>query len=433
MRVYLISLLLVFFQFAFAETPKVLHWGGTGEEEVTDALTSSAGDTYITGRFTGSLVVEDKIYESRGGYDLFFTKVDGSNRPVWTKILHSENDISSGQLAFGPRGEIVWIASVNGSATLDGQRLTPLNDASWVVVNVHSNGKVLDVQYQEGPMEIGAIDLSYDKEGYGYLLATYRDAEQDGDWVTSLSKWGWSGDPIWTKTFTGVRNTKGGALGLDAMDMPVVLLNFTATLKIGDASFTANGNSDFVVAAIDKDGEIRWTTRSSGEGHDKAQALAFDAEGNLYVAGLYTQNLRFGAIQRMSASGQDIFLVGYTNSGSEKWVRTGRGGIGPDDGLALLTTHEGIFLTGIYTEGITFGKRSLSGTSSRDAYIARYAPNGLLKEVKRAGGMGMDSGIALAQLRDEQLMIGTFQGKASFDGTTLKAVDQKDIFVWIVK
>ena len=392
MRIYLLSLLLFLFQLTNAESPRVLQWGGIGDEDVSDVLTSTSGATYITGTFTGSLIIADETYESKGAHDLFLTKLDGSMKPVWTKVLHSPADVSEGQLAFGPKGEIIWLAAVKGSATLDGQKLSPLNESSWVVVNVHSNGTVQNIQYQEGPPVLGAFDLSYDHEGNGYLLATYRDSEGDGGWTTSLYKWNWAGEPLWSKTFTGARNERGVSLALDANDDPVVLLNFSGTLSFGDASYTSNGNTDFVIARFSPEGALQWAARSRGDAYDDAEALAFDSKGNLFVSGFYTQNAQFGAFTSMAASDRDIFLVKYNTVGKPEWLRTGEGGIGQDNGTALLVANDGIYMTGTYTEGMTFGQKSLGGTPSRNAYLAKYNEDGILKQLKQIEGDGCGSG-----------------------------------------
>lgn len=431
MRLYLISILSLITIFAFGEQPTVLHWSGMGDENVTDVLTVEDGATYVTGQFSGSLVLNGKTYNSKGGNDLFLAKLTGSMRPQWTKILQSSTDITKGKLAVGPSGEIMWLASAQGDAYLDGQRLSPITDSKWIIVNVHESGKVEDIQYQVGPNQIGAFDLSYDDSGNGYLLATYRDNTGNG-WMTTLTKWSWAGDILWQKDFAGVKNTRGAELHLNEDGHPIAILNFSGTLEFDEASYTANGNSDFIVARFDPNGNLQWAERSNGEGHDMAEGFAFDASGNLYVCGLYTQGVQFGALTDMVASDRDIFVVKFSNTGKVEWLRTGRGGIGSDKGLSIMTNEEGVYLTGTYTEGITFGKRSLSGTASREVYLAHYDWKGLLKDVSRIGGRGIDKGTELAYQNPHQLLLGSFHELASIGGTTLEALDGSDVFIWQV-
>ena len=87
------------------------------------------------------------------------------------------------------------------------------------------------------------------------------------------------------------------------------------------------------------------------------------------------------------------------------------GGSFPDDcrGMAVLSDGS-IVIVGSFEGGATFGSGEpnqtyLSAVSGTDAFVAVYAPDGMLRWAKRVGGSGMSIFHAVAALPDGSFVV----------------------------
>ncbi len=91
------------------------------------------------------------------------------------------------------------------------------------------------------------------------------------------------------------------------------------------------GGADSFVTMFDKDGKELWTARRGGAANDEARAIAFAADGSLYVAG--TTEAALGSQIALGAA--DAYVRGYSAAGVELFTRQfGTGGT--DAATALL-------------------------------------------------------------------------------------------------
>lgn len=122
------------------------------------------------------------------------------------------------------------------------------------------------------------------------------------------------------------------------------------------------------------------------------------------------------------------------------WARRAGGG-GEDSGWSIAALPDGSSLvTGYFSGTATFGpgepdEATLASAGAEDIFIARYAADGDLIWVKKAGGEGTDQSFSISALSDGTSVItGQFCGTATFgEGevgeTTITGVGDFDIFV----
>jgi hypothetical protein len=138
-------------------------------------------------------------------------------------------------------------------------------------------------------------------------------------------------------------------------------------------------------------GELLWLRRAGGSGNDDAYDVAVLTDGSSLVVGSYEGSAVFGegdvGETTLTASGAtpDIFVARYHPDGTLDWARRA-GGDGIDRGVAIsvLPDASPIWVVGHHDESATFGPGELHETilPGSGEFIASYGPDGSLKWAK---------------------------------------------------
>ncbi len=129
----------------------------------------------------------------------------------------------------------------------------------------------------------------------------------------------------------------------------------------GSDLMTSSGNVDGFVAKYGPDNSLLWTQRMGGAAmdfgvagfnYDHASDLAFDNNGNVYVAGNYLGTSTFGQFTvspiNSNAAYQDAFVAKLNADGNFQWVRTS-GSSGQDDVGDVTVDASGNVVLAIYS------------------------------------------------------------------------------------
>jgi len=141
-------------------------------------------------------------------------------------------------------------------------------------------------------------------------------------------------------------------------DAGVYAASLTVTNAYGQASFP------FTLTVSERD---MWAHTWGGEGHEAAEDLAVDEEGNIYVLG-YTES--FGA------GSSDVLVLKYAPDGELQWARTW-GGEYPENPVGIAVLSDGNIVVG--------GDTSNFGAGADDIFILKYDPEGNLLMQKTWG------------------------------------------------
>lgn len=127
--------------------------------------------------------------------------------------------------------------------------------------------------------------------------------------------------------------------------------------------------------------------------------MAVDAAGDVYLAGWTEGNLPFTSL-RQRQPGVDAFVLKLRPSTDAIIWATYLGGNGDDRALALTVDATGSVRVAGYTTSADFptpnAAQPSAGGGSRDAFVARFDPNGALVFSTYLGGSGVDAANAIA-------------------------------------
>ena len=215
-----------------------------------------------------------------------------------------------------------------------------------------------------------------------------------------------------------------------------------ATFGAGEANETrlfagSEFDQDAFVARFTNDGALLWARREGGLGENDAGTVSSDfPDGSFVVAGTFEDRAVFdtGTLPPtvLNAGGpydSNIFLARYERDGDLVWV-SGAGGPAPDVAPGLTTAPGGgIFMTGTFEDYAEFGVPAVQAplrvnaysSIDRDVFIARYHGDGTVDWVRKATGIDIDDGLAVAAFLDGSVVV-----TGSFTDTILFAPDTAD-------
>jgi hypothetical protein len=156
-------------------------------------------------------------------------------------------------------------------------------------------------------------------------------------------------------------------------------------------------------------------------------ALASDAQGNVYVAGLFTGTVTVGATTLTASGANDMFLVVFDPHGNV--VRAARYGSDfyddPSPGLAVDAAGN-VYLSGFFSDTLDFGNGVAPLVAIMvDAFVVRFDPNGDAVWAERFGysaGPYDAASVALAPNGDP-VIAGTAAGTIILGPTTWPSAD----------
>ncbi len=144
-------------------------------------------------------------------------------------------------------------------------------------------------------------------------------------------------------------------------------------------------NYDFATVKYNAAGIQQWQVRYNGTGndYDRANAIALDAAGNVYVTG---KSVGVGS------TAEDAFTIKYDNSGISQWTARYNGAAnGYDEGKALAVDASGnVYITGYsYSSGSNNDYLTIKyDTAGTQEWITKY--NGTANNTDQAAAIAVD-------------------------------------------
>jgi hypothetical protein len=207
-----------------------------------------------------------------------------------------------------------------------------------------------------------------------------------------------------SRTLAGSGSERARAVAVDA-DGSVFVAGVTdsADFPVKGTLLTGfSGGTEAFLAKYDSSGGLVWSLLVGGTGDDEALALALDADGSPWVAGV-TSSDDFptqSAIQSAPGGGTDGFLAHVSADGTAFLYSTRFGGHGDDRASALAVDATGAWFAGTTdSDDLAVTPDAVQGIpgGGADAFFARISSDGTtLLHATFLGGSGDDRALGLA-------------------------------------
>lgn len=188
-----------------------------------------------------------------------------------------------------------------------------------------------------------------------------------------------------------------------------------------------------------------WARQTGGTNADDSQCIAYDAVGNVYIAGSFQGTVDFdpsvGTSTLVSAGSDDAFISKFDANGNFLAVYTFTNNLACKIYGIAIDNSGSIITTGGFSGSVDFDPTSsvaaLTSNGANDIFVVKLNSNGTLAWVKAIGSFGSDDyGISVATDASANVLVtGYFQGNnVNFDVggsnfTMSAAGGTKDAFV----
>ena len=207
----------------------------------------------------------------------------------------------------------------------------------------------------------------------------------------------------WLEGIHGTDNDVGTDVARDPAGNPIYCGYFSSDTLFAGTQFLAQKSieTDAYVIKYNSNGDPVWMDNPGGPIGQKANSLAADISGNIYVTGTFLAGFSFGSSFLESLNGEDGMLLKYDSEGNNIWG-VSLGSIGSVKCNKLVIDSEGyIYVSGFYSGPfINIGDTTLNNNGDFDIFVAKYNPQGELLWAQSFGGPGGDYIIQMCE--DEQ-------------------------------
>ncbi|HNR20442.1 MAG TPA: T9SS type A sorting domain-containing protein [Bacteroidia bacterium] len=435
-----------------AQTPnwKWAKEASGNESDIPQAIATDVnGNVIVAGYFASdSLVVGNTVLQNSaiGFQEAFIAKYDSSGNLQWAYAYGGTMDDKATAVGTDAQGN-VYLAGYFYSPTIT-FGATTLTNAGNVgdifLVKYSSTGNIIWVK-REGA---AALEIPYAMhvETTGEIILAGRFSSNSVTFGTTtltlagsmdvfVVRYDAAGNVDWAIGDGGGSNDEAYAVTTDGGGNVIVAGYFGQTAVFGTTTLIADGLSDIFVAKYTMGGNFLWAVRAGGDGDDRANGVAADASGNIYITGFFINDtVSFGNIVIPNAPDDNAFVAGYDAGGGIRWAH----GISGDCrayGIAAMPNGE-VYACGSFNDApLLFNGSSLANNGDYDFFILHYDNNGNNAWAVHQSSGGADDGHGQAIAKDNfgaLAICGYYErGPVSFGPSVLNTINSNgtDVFV----
>ena len=352
--------------------------GGSSNNLIPESIcTDKWGNSYITGQFQDSLVLDNTILYANNLINAFVAKYNSTGNLLWAMSIGDTNTatgigihLTSDHLQFvlignffgtvdfdpGPAvtnqncvtGTSGFIARYDSSSSLDW--VTSFTDTSGYAFqtasNVDENGNIYCLgNYTQ--------TLNFNPKGF---TPTYKTPSSSNKFY--IAKMGSNGILKWVKDLDG-NYIRGNDLTIDSLGYLYHAGYYNSWGEFDPGPGNANlsntntfmNSNDAYISKLDSNGNFEWAKSFNGNYNSVVNSISLDLAGNVYSTGKFAGTTDFdpsaGTNTHTTGSGNsnDPFISKLNSNGNYVWAKQVSG----EEGYSIeISTNQNIFLHGYY-------------------------------------------------------------------------------------
>ncbi len=418
--------------------------GAASSQFARDVATDAANNAVVFGYFFNSINLGGNTLDSAGNRDLFLVKFDASGNHVWSQRFGDANDQYGWEVEVDPQNGHIIVAgyfdgvlAFDNTAPLIGQGNQDLFVARFDASGTHLWSKAFSAP---GFSELWSLDVAPNGR---IVIGGYFTGSLDfgGDTLSTaafndidgfVAVLDADGNHQWSAGYGDGQDQRVYGTAFDASGNVVVAGRHFGTITFGSTVLTATAERDIFVAKLDASGTALWASQFGGDGVQLAWDVAVAPGGDIALVGYNTGTVDFGGGDLVSGGGSDLVVAALDASGAHLWSHNlGGPGEQPVNGASIATDAAGnVLLTGDIASSIDFGGGPLASAGQADAFVAKYDPSGVHLWSYVYGSSDMDIGRGITA--DSQLsvyLVGQHAGGIDFGGGPLMNAGAYDAYV----
>ncbi|MFK0735535.1 MAG: DUF4114 domain-containing protein, partial [Gloeotrichia echinulata HAB0833] len=403
------------------DIPPTVFWGIAGD---------AAGNAYVTGAFTGQFNFGNTSLTSTDltTSDALIFKFDSNFQSLWAQKLGGTlTDVGVG-IAADAAGNSYVTGFFSGTASFGSTSLTSAGDSDAFVTKLDTNGNVLWAQNFGGTLSDQGWGVTVDSTGNIYGTGTFSGTASfgsttltsAGDSDAFITKLDTNGNVLWAQNFGGTSADKSVGITSDGAGNTYATGTFLGTASFGSTTLTSAGDSDAFITKLDSTGNFLWAQKLGGTFADSGFGITVDRAGNTYVSGVFRDTASFGSTSLTSAGDSDAFVAKLDANGNVVWAKK-FGGSGVDEGTGIVADGSGnINFTGVFSGTASFDGITRTSVGDADAFNVTLDSNGNILSVSSSGNTSLDLGVGIATDGVGSIYsTGVVSDTASFSNTSL--------------
>jgi hypothetical protein len=405
--------------------------GGIDDDTGRGIALDQVGNTYVTGRFIGTVTFGSTTLRSvANSQDIFLVKYSPSGVVEWATSAGSDNTDSGIAIAIDAANNIYITGYYNGACSFNTQTLAGYGAYDVFLAKYNAAGVL---QWARGAGGLGNDEgsgLSITPNGEAAVVGFFDNELHAGSSTPLLAtgrhayllRYDAQGVPSNPVLVGGPTDSHARGAAFDAVGNTYVTGNTAAT----------NGDNNGFLTKIAPDGSELWTRFVGGSGFDRSIGVAVDDFGGVIIAGLFENSATFDSTIVTSRGDYDGFISKYDINGNLTWVRT-FGGTQRDYATNLAIDQYGNpFIIGFFTGSALFEQTSLNSgpSSSRSVFRAWYDWQGNLlgAESPSNSANAIGYGVAVSRLGDTYIT-GNFDNNINLTPFSFTSNGNNDVFV----
>lgn len=451
-----LCLILTFIVITKQNNAQQLQWvspiAGIGGQNIRSITLDAAGNTYISGFFTGTVDLNpDSLatanHTSNGSSDIFIVKLDQQGNYRWSKTFGSTAADEGKAITVSSAGSVyitgIFQLSMNTDPGLTNTSLIALGSFDCFIVKYDTAGNFSWARQLSGSNSAEEpFSITTDAAENVYTLGNFGstadfDPSSNSFLLSSaggtdifISKLTPSGNFVWAKNLGGVASESAGDIILDKHQRLIISGSFRNTvdfdLGLGIHSRTASGTtSDNFILKLDTASNFLWVATFGGTGADQANGLSISSQNEVINCGFFGSTVDFNpglGTAFLTATGVvDIYVLKLDSLGNYLWARN-VGGNQNQTAVATCLDDSGNIYTGGWFKGTVdfdpgLSTYSLTSNGNEDAYVLKLDPLGNFKFAYHFGGSSFEiiNGLEVNPVNNFLIAGGQFNTTVDFD------------------
>ena len=253
-------------------------------------------------------------------------------------------------------------------------------------------------------------------------------AQHRGDSVDCSDQIGYS----WMKGYGNASSEYVSDLAVDNDGNIYATGTFSGTLTIDGQSVVSAGSTDFYVVKMTPDGSVVWLKSGGSSDVEQANAIAVDANANVYVAGLSNDYTSFDGNDFPSRGAKDGFLLKLDSDGNYVYVRT-LGSYQDDNALDVAVDGaNNVVVTGHFSFALQIGPTAFfqSARGGDDSFLVKFDTSGDVVWSMSNASTSYDYGRRVAcDASNNVYVAGEFKGAMSQSGYGPMSANDRDVYL----
>lgn len=425
MKQILITFYIAFTCITLKAQPAYFNWakqaGGVGEDVGFSIAIDNFGNTYSTGKFEGTVDFDPGVgvvnLTSKGGSDIFITKLDANGNFIWVKQLGGNLDDIGTSITTDNSGNLFLTGLFRDQVDFDPNsavtNLTSKGGDDIFILKLTLSGNFILIKQIGGIGTQESQDITIDKYGNIYTTGqftnttdfdpgldsfTYTSQFRNGFFVSKLDS---LGKFLWAKKFESFSWNQSVSITTDLFGNVIFTgnfggeIDFNPGLGIYKLITLSDNHFDMFICKLNSTGEFVWAGQIGGSISSIGTSVVTDKFSNVFITGSFMGQVDFdpsiGKANYLNTKSQayGAFISKLDSLGNFVWAKQ-LGGNNETMGSSLKIDDLG----NIYSSGQFIGKEDFDPgagifnlqSNGYDAYLSKLDPKGNFIWAKNFGG-----------------------------------------------